>query len=389
MRRSLPILLTLALFAPGRAGSAPAAGDIVGTADGRIAGKAMLGAKSLSLAGRDVPWQRVAYALLNRGVRPPAAAQAVWLRTGEVWRGRVESLARGRLAVRVQPFGRREIDANAAAFVEFAAGRGRPGKLAPRTLYADGRPPMPAALLWFDAERIAVDSPFGAITLKREDTLWYVFQPPGEGRLGAGEDEVSLVNGTVLRGRLAGAREGVRLKHALLGDLAIPAAMVRTVLRHAPSAVPLTEVAPASVKAAGPTGPMPAAEALTVLRFGESFPTLAFVRALRLEAGTVVRYALGKAAGPRQLRAVLAPIPHGRGDLQIRISSGSMTLSQALLKEGDPPVPLAVPIPESGAIAIEASFGEHLGVPCAAVLADPIVALAPEAPAKNQAASNE
>ena len=353
-----------------------ARGGAVCATNGRVVGDVNLRPGCVTVGDKKVPWADVVTVLMNEKVRPLPGPNVLRMTNGERWAGRALGLAAGKITVKVDPLGKHLIDVKHISAVEFEAGLPAGGKLRARYLYREGQQPMPAAMLWFDERRIAVDGPFGAITLSRDGTQRYVFSLPA-GRKDADDDEVTLVNGTLLRGRLSGADVGVKLRHALLGEVSIPTAAIRSVIRAGASAELLTDLVPQSAKTVDPVGGERAAAGVEVLTAESAAAEgLGFVRALRIEPKTVLKYALGPPlADHAVLRTRLALARGYRGDVTVRIAAGGRTLLEQELAAGAEPAPIELVLPPSGTLTIEVDFGKRLGMPCSALLADPILTI--------------
>jgi hypothetical protein len=227
-----------------------------------------------------------------------------------------------------------------------------------------------------DERRLGIDTPLGVLTLEREGLSRYVFaeakRPPDPGV----SDEILLVDGTLLRGRLERTDGAWRLDHALLGEVTLPDSAVRAVRRAANGVVDLTAVRPLSVATqpliAGPVRD----DGLRVLGLDRDdegeMGDPPFVRALRIEPETTVRYPFPTTPrGPLVLRVLLAPAGRSRGDVKVKLRSGERTVLEREISSETPSEWIEVELPVSEEVVLEARFGARLLFPCAMILGEP------------------
>lgn len=368
------MLLALGLWA------APVQADAVQTLGGRLEGKVHLRAGSCEIGGKTAAWNDLLYVIMDhstRSIRPP---QAVRLASGEVWLADVVALSARKLKARSVLFGEREIDAGTVRSLDFLSDLAAPAPGdKPGTLYREKGEPIPGALLWIDDQRLAIDSPLGVLTLPREGTARYLFQTGPAVAPPAKDEEIGLVDGTVLRGKAAPVQDALEVEHAVLGKLTIPAAAVRSVLRHVPAAAYLAELPMQSVDAVPLVASPALPETLEYPTRGDSraWPgPLACLRGICIQPKTVVKYRLPKAAGPTAtLFATLGPVDEARGDVKVRIASGDKALVERDLSPAAKPEALSLPVPSGGELTIEVDFGPRIAFPCGVVLGDPLVVL--------------
>ena len=374
--------------------TAGAAGaGVVHTVSQSLTGPVALADGGVQVAGRavrTVPSEQILLVAFEREAMALRQANVVRWTNGEVWACEILTLSAGKLKVRSTLFGTREVASGGAGVLEFRANLAPepPGTLKPTTLY---RPPMaagglarersdplPGALLWISPEQIAVDSPLGAMTLERKSVTRFSYcsakqrfaaqhelTPKRDRTARVGEAEVLLLDGSVFRGAAALARRGVALRHAALGELAIPVAAVRAVLFHRASAVYLTDLA-ARVTAAQ----LPGAGAVEVARRR----TGAFMRSVRVAAGSEVRYALSSQPRPAVLRAMLGPVAGARADATVRVAVGGKVLFEtSVSRNARTPRPISVDLGSAKDVRIGVSFAGAIRFPCGAVLGDPHV----------------
>jgi hypothetical protein len=335
MRPIVTAILTLAL-------AAAAAGGVVMTLDARLEGDVTFAEGAVTVGGKTVPWAQVIDVVHEPAVRTIPPPGAVYTVGGEIWRGEVLRLAGGRLAARFPLFGEREVSQKSVTAIEFAPGAPSLGPIvhenlmtAPGTLYREGAEPLPGTLLWIDHDRLAVDSPLGAVTLDRDGCLAFAFNREGLNLLNqAGRDTVGLVDGTVLVGKVSVGDGVVRLEHATFGEVEIDAALVRHVARHDPRVrrLPGCDLlrAPSTCEMTLPTG--------------------------RGRAATFV--------------ARLRPLPGAHGDARVCIAVGETVLLERAFGPRDDAVTLRRDVPAGGDLRITVDRGERLGFPCGVRIED-------------------
>jgi hypothetical protein len=361
----LPLLILLAGIA--HAG-------IVQTIEGRIEGPVTLEEAQVKVGDKAAPWDRVIYAMLDHEGRTFGAPHAVRFANGEVWCAEIVGLAARKLSVQFGSFGKREIDVAQLASVEFAPGLPIEGNAQPGALYMEKREPVPGTLLWIDDKQLAIDSPLGVLTLPRDGAVRYTFPASAKPTTEAG-DELRLIDGSILRGRIKPANGGVSLDHPVLGAVSLPVGAVRSVARHLPNVVDLTELAPASVKAVSLLGSAPLPRAVELLRFDAPRSQRAnCLRAARIEPKTTALYRVPAPAGKRaMLRASVGPAPGCRGDVRVKIAASGKALFEREFAASAEAAAVSVDLPAGGEVSFEVDFGPRLQFPCAAVIADPLV----------------
>lgn len=357
--------------------AAAAQADVVQTLQGRLEGPARFANGQLEVAGKPVPWDSLLYAIKEQEGRSIRSPQAIRLASGEVWLVHLVGLSAKKLKVQLPLFGERELDVAVARSLDFLPDLAPPGAGdRPNTLYREKSEPIPGPLLWIDEQRLAIDSPLGVLTLQREGTSRYLLpsvKPPAPTK----EDELSLVDGSTLRGTAKPAKDGVELEHAILGRVVVPDRALRSVLRRPSSAAYLTELAPQSVSAVPLIVNAVPPEAVEYVERGQplAWPgKLRCLRGLRMEPKSSIRYQLPKLAGPTlALRATLGPIEGARGDVRVRIASGGKTLLEKELGPAAAEEVVSLNLPAGADLAIEADFGKRILFPCGILVSDPHV----------------
>jgi hypothetical protein len=334
---------------------------------------------AVTIDGKKVPWEDVICVLADTGTVAPGG-QRLWLKNGETWQCEALQFNGKVLTVRSSYFGKTDVGVDLLAGVEFA--RSTKTESADQlskqgTLYRVKGDPVPGKLLRFDADQLSVDSPIGVLDLPREGMLRYVWSDKWtafENEI----DEVRLTDGAVYRGRIEPAGDILKLDHPVLGDIKVPTKLVRSLLRHKPEIKDLTELAPESVKSESLTSAESAGSFFWTIR-GDGAESPRFVKGLRIEPKTVVRFKLPKTTAKSVVvRGQLLPMDGAEGDLRIRIRSGNEERLNKEIKAADKPSNFSVEIPvEDEFIEFQVEFGTRLRFPCGVVLADPQLILKP------------
>ena len=347
------------------------------TAGARVEGAIRFAADRLDVGGKPVAWEQVLYFTRgpqNRSIRPP---QALRLTTGEVWFLRVLGSSARAIKVRSPLFGEQEIDKGIVRSVDFVPDLEPPdARDKAGSLYREKGEPIPGPLLWIDADRLAIDSPLGVLTLAREGTVRYLFSGAPSTPTPAKDDEVSLFDGTTLRGKASLANDAIELEHPALGKLTLPAGAVRSVLRHGPAAAFLAEMAPHTVNAVPLVANAPRPEFVEYPTLGHSrgWPgELECLRGVRIEPKTAITWRLPKVQGQKtRFIATLGPLEGQRGDVVVRIASGAAKLERTLGPAAKPEQ-VTLDVPAGGELVVEVDFGPRIVFPCGLLLGDPIV----------------
>ena len=338
---------------------------------GHLEGNIHLKKDGVVVAGRNIRWDAVISLMQEKGVRSIWAPEVVRLADGQMWRVELMSLSGGKLKVRSMAFGERELGLGAVAALDFLPNVPAPGRRdKPNTLYRERGEPIPGQLLWIDRHRLAIDSPLGALTLSREGTRRYLFKPPRSAP--ASGDEVSLIDGSVLRGRAVPGDGSLTLHHDLLGEVVLPERLVRSVLRHPRGVVHLAETRPSRVEAE----PLIAEPVLpTVASYPEAGPSVGWpgrlraIRSLRLEPKARMEFALSRGGS---LRATVVPVERAAGKVAITIISEGKSLLEKTISPGDEPLEVQAEV-AAGTLAIAADFVLPMRFPCGVELLDPHV----------------
>ena len=330
------------------------------SASGRIAladGKVVAGGKAFDSAD-------VRIAVVNPEGRTLPQPHCLRLASGETIRGRIAACDDGK--VTFHRWGVHRIDRALVQSLDFVPAP--PANASqPRTLYRAGLPPLPGAVLWIDATRVAVDGPLGVMTVPRAGTQRCVFSRPASRPLPMGLDEIVLVDGSVLRGKAVPAAGALKLTHAALGELTLPAGMIRTIRRNPAGVTYLADLAPIAETTPLTSGKPDAR--LTSAPAGADEAKLGVAACIRIEADTKATYRLTNFTGGR-FRATIAPAGDSRGPVKLRITSSGKILLDTTLAAGDGPTDVDVAAPDGRELTIHTAFAGRVRPPCAVLLGD-------------------
>lgn len=312
-------------------------GDVVWTTSERLVGDMKVKSGAVEVRGKDVAWDQVV--LISREAKETISGSHVLrLRSGERWVGEFLRFGAKKVRFASPVIGEREVDVALVAGVDFV-GKAEAGG-APATLYRTVGEPLPGELLWVNSQQLSIQSPLGAVTLQREGAIRYNF-PAGKDASGGG-DVVTLVDGTVLKGTCVAGDGRVGVTHAVLGEVVVPAGVVKSVHRVAPlEGVTVTRK--------------------SLLGGGEK----AVQWSGELQPGDTAAFE----APVGVVRMFLEPIDGGRADVKVKVSSGGKVIFEKLVTAGE-----IVSGDSAGEVTIEVSFaGGKTLFPAGVAVGDPHV----------------
>ncbi len=323
----------------------------------------------LQLEGRDIRFESVKSIFLERGPAASPPHQAIGLRSGEQWFVHLHELKEDGLLEFTSPlFGRRSIEIEKVASLEFSPGTDPAKANRPGILYRTEGRPLPGKLLWVKHDNVAVDSPLGIIPMPRKDLHRYVL-PGKPAQADASLDELGMVDGTVLLGTL-GFNEGkVQLLHPVLETLQVDWKSIRYIVRSGNGISWLSDLERTSAESVGPLGRKPFQDASKTRAEGSRFLTT-----LRVSPQTTLRYKL-TGSGEREFRAILSSIPGSRGDATVVLAASGKEFYRQSVTGGDAARTLKLPVPEGDALELRVEFGERMAYPCGIDLGDAQIAM--------------
>jgi len=337
--------------------------DVVQTRTTRLSGTAALANGHVSIGKTQVPWNDVLTIVRKGPGTWFPVPHAVRLTSGERWAVDIAALSGKTLKVFVPIAGPRDIPLDLVQAIEFLPNLPERDDLKLDTLYREQGEPVPGTLLWIDAERIAINSPLGAIRIKRDGVARYVFRKPNATTPRG--DEVHLLDGTILHGAITPEAGGLTLDHAILGKLDVRASLLRAVLRRPEGVQYLADGKPKQVDGTPLIALKPPAPERRQLPRG---PELC-LNGIAVQPKSVLHYPVQRGT----FRTVVGPVDGARGAVKVRIAAQGKALLEKELSPTSAWEPVSVDVPADGDLAVEVDFGPKLQFPCGLVLGDPLV----------------
>ncbi len=352
-------------------GAAVCRADVAQTLQGRLDGAIQFKPNALAAGTQSVPWDDLVYLVRDSVGRTLPAPQTVRLKNGEVWGVEILAVAAKKIRVRFSLFGPREIDLGLVAALEFVPELPADATLKPNTLYREEGEPIPGSLLWIDEKKIAMDSPLGVLTVPRQGASRLTLAKGLLTAVRPNEDEVGLIDGSILRGTLKPGTDPIGLDHAVLGKLLLPAAAVRFICRHPAAVLYLAELAPQSVDAVPliARAVLPETVSYTADSAGEASGS---ARGIRVWPKCALSFATAKAPGKKVLlRTTVGPLDGARGDVRVRIAAGDHALFEKEFAPEDKRESLSLEVPDGSLLRFDVDFGTRMRFPCGAALGEP------------------
>lgn len=374
--RALAIGLALAALFAGAA----QAGTIV-TSAGRLQGAIALSDNTVRAGEASVNWADVQLAFNDAAAsyvpatnallgRIVATNEALHFRNGEVWIGEVTRLQGGRFVMETTWFGSHTGDVAAVRAVDFKPGLPPLDEAADKILYRVSGRPTPGELMWIDGDRAALDTSLGVAALGRSKLQRYVFAQEPAPEAGAGGDEIALVDGSVLRGKIEPVNGGLRLTHPGLGEMQVSPGQWQWVRRHPAAVTYVLDGPPESVE----TFPLIRQPAPPPVVSGP-YKGAPFVRRVQISPKSLVTYRLpGKPGGPVFFCATLGLQDGARGAAHVKVRAGErVAFDQTLDPAATEPVRVAFDADGGSALELDVDFGEAVRLPCTVAVDDAYV----------------
>jgi hypothetical protein len=346
------------------------------TLNGRQEGAVAVGPGVIRVGGASVNWADVILVVNDLQAELPVAPEALHLKSGEIWAGKVVKLAEGRITLE-SSFGQRQIAAADVCAIDFMPGlpliqEDDNGGLLHRL---KGRP-IPGNLISIDADLATIDTALGAVTLDKKDLKRYVLSGAKKKPEARSDDELTLADGSILCGQCEPTKDGLRIKHAVLGEQVIQGGRWQSVRRHSTSVTYLAEAAPSFVKAfpviRRPADP-PGVERARCRRPTGASP--GFVSRVHFWPKTIADYKLpGQPGGKVVFRAAVALAEGSRGAARVLFRLGDrVVFDQVLTPENSKAVPVSFEAEAGSDLKLEVDFGKAVRFPCSVTMEDPYV----------------
>jgi len=343
-----------------------AGADTVLTAGGRLEGETVPLENVILVGGASVPLNDVITVIRDTGAGTIGAPHAVRLANGEIWCCVIQGMESNTLAVRGDLFSECRIGLEYVASLDFSrrfdpAATGRRG-----LLYREKGEPIPGSIMWIKEGVIAIDCPLGVLPVPREGVVRYVLREPSGPLPSDGEDEIGLIDGSILRGSMRVSSNGVALTHRAPGAVTVPWAAVRHIMRSPPWLARLGLPAAGDVETRGPAGP-PEPPRLVDYRSGfePALPARPCLTALRMQPATVASFRLPRREGNKaELRAVAALVPGARSGVRIGLRVSGALVDEKTLSASNASAEVLVELPAGDELAIEVDFDGPILYPC-------------------------
>lgn len=358
MTRSLCFIVIMILAPAGLA-----AEGTVRTPEGVAAGRIEFTETGISCNDAAIGWENLASVSLvgDAGFFP--APEALRLKDGEIWRGRILEAAGGKVKFRACLLGEIEAKLDEVASLDFVSGLDAGDDEKEGRLYRREGRELPGKLLWIDATRAAVDSPLGVITLDKEKLLRY--RLAAAGAPGAEADRVLLRDGSLLLGKAKPALGGIALAGGVGGDRTVPAETIRQLWLARPGLLRLALLRPEREEFAPVVG---AAEKRAANATADA-PTL------RLEPVSTVSYKIG--AGRQVFSCLLQPVAGARGDATLTVKSGGKEILRKTVKAGGAAEFVSAAFDGAGGLSFETDLAGACLFPLGVKIVEPLVCPAP------------
>ena len=286
---------------------------------------------------------------------------AVHFRNGEIWQVEILTLTNDKLALRGNPFGERTVDLSSVVTLEFSSKPERSGTSRAGVLYRISGRPLPGKLTWIKKDDIAIDCALGIIPLPRTGLIEYKIPGSIIKKDKGPMDEIGLVDGSILRGKVGLEDEKIILEHPVLETVGIPWEKLRYLIRSDKRTRWLNDFEDRKVDTSGPLGKHPGVEHLDLRKADK--PSLS---AVRVFPQTVLRYKLPTKgqSDSRVLRTSISPVPGSLGDATITLSLGNKEFYKKELSAESETENISIPLPAGNDLVVRVDFGKRLSYPC-------------------------
>lgn len=303
----------------------------------------------------------------------PEAQSALRLVDGQIWHGQVLELKDDKLGFQSSSLGRRDVPLSEIAVIQFKGTMRRGGDTV--TLYRDQGEPIPGKVIWIREKDVAMDCVLGIVRIPRQ-TIQSLVLAKARSEWDSSLDEVGLVDGNLLRGKLTSKIDHLILNQGTLGSLNLNWSQVSYVRRAGERVVWLDQIQGKIVERVGPVLAPPEPEVIPS-QSGE------YLRAIRMMPRMVTQYKLpmlrrrtprnSTVQEKRTFRASLAPVPGSRANVIVRIRQGSEKLWEKELESNSDPIAVAVELQDAKDLTIEVDFAGGVAFPCGVDWCDAVV----------------
>lgn len=326
------------------------------TLTGRARGPMVIKGDKLTMGGREVPIASMLSATRDGGQIASTTKQAIRLVNGELWRVTLDSFEKDAIVVSGPLFGKREVPLKQVASIEFDTSVVPSGKEQAGTLYRRSGEPIPGKLIRIREKDVALDCVLGIVLIPRGLVTRFVLVPASDLSRTDSSTEIGLSDGSIIRGTLQIGESSIAVAHKILGTIKLDMSTILSI-RNTPVGVTwLGSPDGESLKCIGPMGSSPLP---TVIKSD-------FSRSIRMMPRTVATYIVPKEIREKEslFRAELAPIPAGRGDVEINVSAAGKVVWKKTMNVMSEPAAVSVNLPACSDFSIEVAFGGRVAIPC-------------------------
>lgn len=342
------------------------------TSGDRLEGSCEFAGKSLVIDGKPVTLDSLLQVVFSGQPEPGAQSpHSVKLTNGELWSVRIVGFENGKVAVESDLLGNRQIPVARTLSLMFQPGAGRGDK--PGTLYRTTGDPIKGELVWIREKDIAIDCALGVVPIPRSTILRYVVKEQGrtvprpdqpnhaeESALPLRDpDEIGLVDGSLLRGRLSEGDQGLSLSHEEAGAVSPPWSAVRYIRRTPAHVRWLESLRISQVSLSGPVAPPPTPQTVNA-EHGTA------LKSMRILPHTTVQFeleGLPRTNSDLMFRARLAPVPGARARTNVRIVAGGKNVWESNIAAGGESVAVAVALSAAERFSIEVDYAGPVAFP--------------------------
>ncbi|MCJ8329528.1 MAG: hypothetical protein HRT89_19500 [Lentisphaeria bacterium] len=335
----------------------------INTLTGSVQGTLVLQPSGVKAGNQTRDWAQVLSVIWQRQMTA-SSANAIRMRNGEIWYGKVLGIRKNRLKILIEPFGEKDIDLQLIEMIEFQPG-GKAGlEMKPGKLYKKNGHPVTGLLGGINRHRVQVNTALGKLILKRQEVLAYVCNKPDFEELET--DEIGLANKSVFRGKLTLEKDALVLEHATLGKARFATGALAYIRRHQPGIERLKFSAWKLIKRQGPLNRGPLPKPLTYTAAG------LWTQATEITAGTTLRLSKSDSMANAKLSVLVCMTEQSKTALVLRASAGGKEISKKVLKAGSPPHYWSFPVSNAD-IDITVEYDKLVKVPCTVVFGDPVI----------------
>ncbi|MEK6238926.1 MAG: hypothetical protein N2C14_29780, partial [Planctomycetales bacterium] len=254
----------------------PVFGQVTGTVQtlgSRRRGSLSVNNGNLEIDRQAVETSDVLLAMCENEAGRRTSPNALRLINGEIWRGQLQGMQDGKITLQNGMLERIVAPVNRIASVDFEpAGTNNNGE--PGVLYRNQGEPIPGKLVWIREKDVAIDCALGVVPVPRPTVRRFVLAA-GTPRIGGLQDELGLIDGSVLHGEFAAEADRLVFKHDVLGSLDFNLSAIRYLRRAPQGVIWLDQLQGEVVTRVGPILPPPGPTVTTSMNSD-------FLRAIRM-----------------------------------------------------------------------------------------------------------